>query len=337
VNGNVAGAHDLILNILNPDLSCRATLTDIASHRWLQEAVIGPPSRPLWFDARSDSSCRSSNDGKRCSFDDGTSFRKQDWIEPDGFSHYAVNGLPVNHTNYGDYTMDGFLSRYNGNCYNGDTHRTVCSPNRYAPGGVGQFDGGDPMWRSTIADNDAGFGYESAIVAVDDSRIANARPPVHVTGYRTQLSTDNDDDDCQLVTSFIGPDCHGISGAVDGAQGSPASPPSIASCSSNDAPALRQRSLSRSRTYSADSLELHDCAFVDGRIEADALRCSASEDDNSNSVDECNCSGQGGVACSTCYDFADIDAVLDCLVNKETVGVDGYSYAGSQLSCDSLD
>jgi hypothetical protein len=190
-----------------------------------------------------------------------------------------------------------------------------------------------------IPDNDTGFGDGLGAVVSDDLRMESTSLPARVTGYQSQYWADSDDDS-QLVTSFIGPDYHEVSGGGDGVQRSPASPPSAGSCSSNGAAAFRQSSLSRSRTYSADSLELHDCARIDARTEGDASRCSASEDgssSSSSSVDECCCSGHDDGACPTCYDFTDIDAVLNSLADKKTVGVDGHCNAGSRLSFDSLD
>lgn len=342
----LVGAHDLILHILEPSLQQRATLRDIAMHRWLQDQpqqdldslyVISRPDTDA-DDSLSSDSTKLSGDSTKGNLDDG--LRES---ESNCCSENCRTRLPIT----------GASSFYDSiSVQNSDVQSRSSSGNySYSPNSVpvsvevssqpardkvvtGDYiplcDDGASGHRLQLSAGITSKEYSSedcrktAGGSFEDQLISTTHNPSHVCTSCDRYSTNCDPlSDADHVT---------VSGVVDER--------ALAAAAETRLPV----------SFSADSLEL----LTDGNCDSDSADTSNGE--NSESKQKCaddsgvtdvknlddddddEDSDNGDAANSRCgnYDFADIDAVLDHVTSSvgcTTADAD----ASSQVSYDSLE
>ena len=337
---NVSGAHDLILHILEPSLHRRATLRDIAMHRWLQDEQHQDSTIPTDITWPEGSGNISSSDGEERPIGDDSAENLDHSLPESDRSHSCsensqrVSPVVVALPSFYDSLS---MQECDGHCLSVSSRR---SPNSV----LVDDDGSNHRDHDPIIAGDY-------IPLSDDNTESHYRP---LSGNNSSSVYNNDggsfSDDpisttctpSDLNFQSISQDRHGTSSnqCLDAHR---VTASDVTSLPANGVLAATSETAKLPVSFSADSLELlanedhtdsvdvndgsRHLSGSDGEVADVKNLVSAEDNDDDGEVEDDHCDN---------YDFADIDAVLDIVssdVSSETANAD----ASSRVSYDSLE
>jgi len=322
------GAHDLILHILEPSLESRATLHDIATHPWLQDRPRQDP-KDLYMISPLDLSSSYTAKQTRDSIDENTD--KSSPVSDGNRMHF-----------YSDYhgtmarisvasSLDDSLALWENDEHCVSVSRS-CGPNVYPL----NVEHSSHCMQDKVISGDYIPLHDNSVI--DDCQRLSAGDTFNKDfcriGYGDAVNND-------LMSGLRTPSDFYFQPASNNAycnhQQLPDSGQVVASGALSTATEMAKLPVS----FSADSLEVfadsrpddascndsntdeyHDCDAINVQDLADA------NDIDTSDIDDSRCE---------CYDFADIDAVLDHIASDVVASAGTDVDEGSQVSYDSLD
>jgi len=325
------GAHDLILHILEPSLEQRATLRDIASHPWLHDRPRQDPDSPHVISSPDSS-------------DSGLHKHTRDSIEESTDKSSPVSDSSRMHF-YSDYhgtvARVSVASSFNDSLslWENDSKSLSVSRSCGVPPVIGDSS-------HCIQDKVISGDY---IPLCDNSRATDScrQSSRVITSSENFCETAGD----ELISNLVNPSNFYFLPTSSHDYCYRRQISDVGQVISQDGPSLvvSVDNLTTDTTklpisYSADSLEV----FADGHSEnasSDDSKVDEYHDCNAINVDgqvsdsDSVCSDNDGGDDSHCenYDFADIDAVLDCVASDIVASVGSDDNEGSQVSHDSLE
>ena len=330
---NVSDAHDLILHILEPSLHQRATLRDIATHRWLQDEPQQKSTMPTVITSPEGSGSASSSDGDERPIGDdlGGNLDRRSLPESDRIHSCSDNCQRVSPPSFYDSLS---MQECDGHCLSVSSRR---SPNSVLLDDVGSNNSDHD--RVTAAD---------CIPSCDDNTESHHRQPsgnIASNVYNNDAGSFSDDpisrtcNPSDLNFKSVSQNRHGtnLNQCLDACHVITSEVPSLLAVG---VLAATDETAKLPVSFSADSLELladEDCAnSVDGNDGSRHLSGNGGEVVDVKNLVVAEESDDDGEVDDDHYDFADIDAVLDSItgdVGHETAEVD----TSSRVSYDSLE